>query len=106
MMKYNSMQGSASPDFLEAPRTSPYLFDGSHGDVFAALTARDAVARNAQRDQQLTAFENDRLGAQREAAMRGIQNLQQARQQQMDVANRQQGMRFGLVNSLLSGLFR
>ena len=106
MTYYQSFQNPAGPSFAAIDGVSPYQLPGSHSDVYSSLATRNSAALNAARNQALTDFENERLAAQQNSALTGLQNLMQSRKQQQDLASQQNSMRFGVVNSLLSGLYR
>lgn len=106
MINYQSLRETYAPAFTRIDRRSPYAMPGAHADVYGALAAKNAATLGAARDQALTDFGNEKLAAQQRAALDGLQNLVQARKQQDDMANQRNSMRYGTVNSLLSGLFR
>lgn len=106
MINYQSLQKTYAPSFASIDSRTPYEIPGSHGDVYNALAAKNSAELMAGRNQSIADFENEKLAAQQNAALSGIRNLQQARQQQASLANDQRGMQLGLVNSLLSGLYR
>lgn len=106
MINYKTHQRVAAPEFAEIDTRSPFGMPGAHEDVYNSVNAQNAAALGAARDQASVDFANEKLAAQRNAALAGMQNLMQARRNQEEVANRQAGMRMGLVNGLLSGLFR
>lgn len=105
MINYNSFQQAQPPSFVPIDGRTPYQLPGSHTDVYNALSAKNSASLNAERNQTLTDFENQKLAAQQSSALTGLQNLMQARQKEQDLANQQNSMRFGVVNSILSGLF-
>lgn len=106
MINYKSFQNAAGPSFAAIDDRSPHQMPGSHTDVYNALAARNEASLNASRNQAFTDFQNEKLAAQQNSALTGLQNLMQARRQEMDMANQQNAMRLGVVNSLLSGLYR
>lgn len=106
MTNYQSFQNSAGPSFAAIDGRSPYRIPGSHTDVYNSLAAKNEASLNASRNQALTDFQNERLAAQQNSALTGLQNLMQARRQEMDMANQKNAMRLGVVNSILSGLYR
>lgn len=106
MINYQNHQQVAAPRFAEVDTRSPFALPGAHGDVYNAVNARNVASLEAARDQASVDFANQKLAAQRDAALAGMQNLMQARRNEEELASRRAGMRMGVVNGLLSGLFR
>lgn len=106
MMNYQSLQRSYPPAFTPINGQSPYKMGGSHADVYDMLTAQNTASLGAVRNRLSTDFQNERLAAQQNSALAGLQNLVQARNNQMDLANQRRSMQLGAVNNILSGLFR
>jgi hypothetical protein len=104
MLKYNTSLGFSPPQSLPAPDLqSPY---GKYGSTHADLLKSQMMAQNADYDIAKSKGEIDyavkQQAAERQLALQGLQQMSQAQQNQNSVAN----ARFGMVNSLLSGLFR
>lgn len=106
MINYSSYQSSPEPAYGKIPTVSPYKFPGTHEDVYKMLSAQNSAGLQAQRDQALTDFRNERLSQQQKSALAGLSSLAQQREQQMNLANQRQGMGLSAVNNILSGLFR
>lgn len=106
MLSYNTHQKNYSPSFEPFPQGSPYRLPGAHADVYAALSAKNSADIEASRDRAETEFANQRSSAARASTLAGLQNMQRARQQQLELQNRRLGLRTGLASSVLSGLFR
>ena len=105
-MQYSTQQKSPAPSYLPFQTVSPYRFPGSHDDVYNMLSAKNAAGIASQRDNSLVDFSNERMAAQQSAALAGLQNLSKQRQDMEDVASKRSGIGMGVVNSILSGLFR
>jgi len=84
---------------------SPYGYSTQHQDVLNALGDQNAAQYQMQADKANSQFGAQKLNAQRDLALQGLQQMSQARQDAMNLSNAQRGMSYGLVNSLLSGLF-
>lgn len=85
---------------------SPYGYSPQHQDVLNALGDQNAAQYALNAEKANADFGSRKLQAQRDVALQGLQQMSQAQQNQMDYANARSGMGYGLVNSLLSGLFR
>lgn len=85
---------------------SPYGYSPQHQDVLSALGDTAAANYQLEAEKANSAFGAQKLQAQRDVALQGLQQMSQAKQNQMDYSNARSNMGFGLVNSLLSGLFR
>jgi hypothetical protein len=85
---------------------SPYGYSPQHQDVLNALGDENAANYQLNADKANSAFGVQKLQAQRDLALQGLQQMAQAQQQQSDLANTRTGMGLNFASSLLSGLFR
>lgn len=85
---------------------SPYAYSSQHQDVLDALGDQNAAKYNVTADEANADFANKKMQAERDFALQGLQQMSTAKQNQMDYANARSGLGYGVVNNLLSGLFR
>lgn len=88
---------------LSAP--SPFSFAGPHADVYRSLAAQNAT----NFDRTATAVDAETMRAARDTqsqmALRGLQQMAQAQDNNRDLATRAQANQYGILNSLLRGLY-
>lgn len=114
MLSYNTNLQAAPPlsqqDLQNAMRgiklRSPWGYPANHQDALNGLTDAAAAQYGLKAEQQNADFEARKLQAQRDVALSGLQQMSTAQQQRNDLANAQSAMGYGIVNNLLSGLFR
>jgi len=85
---------------------SPYGYKQSHQDVLSALGDANAAQYAVQAEKANADFGARKLQAQRDLALQGLQQLATSQQQRSDLANARSAIGYGMVNNLLSGLFR
>lgn len=85
---------------------SPYPYSSQHQDLLNGLADQNAANYEMGADRANSSFGVQKLQAQRDLALQGLQQMSQAQQNQMDYATARTGMGYGLVSNLLSGLFR
>lgn len=105
-MNYQTLQRSYPPSFSPINSQSPYAVGGNHADVYGMLAEKNAAALGAARNNTASGFQNEKLAAQQNSALAGLQNLVQERNRQAELASQQRSMQLGAVNNILSGLFR
>lgn len=106
MINYQSYIDTPPPTYSPVQTGTPYQLPGAHQDVYNSLMATNAAGIDAARNQSTVDFENSKLAAQKQAALRGMQTMVEARQSQENLATQRAAARYGVVNNLLSGLFR
>lgn len=106
LINYQSYIDTPPPAYSPVQSGTPYQLPGAHEDVYGALMATNAAGIEAARNQATVDFENSRLAARQQAALTGLQSMAQARQNQESLATQRAAARYGVVNNLLSGLFR
>lgn len=105
-MRYQTNAGAQFPQLTSAMPDAPYSYPGAFSDAYNSLrSGYEANMAMANRDAQME-FDNKSLRAQRDLALSGLSNLAQAEQNQNQLRNTRSGQQSGLVNSILSGLFR
>ena len=85
---------------------SPYGYSPQHQDLLNALGDQNAANYALEADKANSRFGVQKLQAQRDVALQGLQQLAQAQQQQADLANTRSGTSLNFASSLLSGLLR
>lgn len=114
MLSYNSQLQAAPPlsqdDLQRAMQgirlKSPYQYPGAHQDVLAGLGDANAAQYGVSAEKMNSDFATRKLQAQRDLALSGLQQMATAQQQRADLSNARSAMGYGVVNNLLSGLFR
>lgn len=105
-MKYQTNAGAQFPQLTSKMPDAPYSYPGAFGDAYNSLrSGYEANMAMANRDAQME-FDNKSLRAQRDLALSGLSDLAQAEQNQNQLQTSRRGQQMGLVNSILSGLFR
>lgn len=105
-MQYQTNVGAAFPALKSQMPDMPHQFPGAANDAYNSLrSGYEANMAMANRDAELE-FANKKLLAQRDTALSGLRNLAEAKQNEQSAALQQQGMNLGLVNSILSGLYK
>lgn len=85
---------------------SPYGYSPQHQDLLNGLADQNAANYEMGADRANSRFGVQKLQAQRDLALQGLQQMAQAQQNQAELANARSGMGYGIVSNLLSGLFR
>ncbi len=97
------MRGAA---ILGLTGRSPFSAYGqNHQDVFGYMGAAAADEYDRAADKANTQYSAQRLAAQQGLALAGLQQMSQARQNEMNLANSRLSAMTGFYNSLLGGLF-
>jgi hypothetical protein len=103
MLTYNTTLPFAPPPATPAPGAdSPFSYGSSHGDFLRAQMGARKAAYDLEASKAATQYAQRQQDAERQLVLQGLQQMDQAQQNQNSLAN----ARMGAVNSLLSGLYR
>ena len=89
---------------LSAP--SPFRFPGAHQDVYAGLASQNATAFDRAAQQADAESMSRWRDTQSQMALRGLQQMAQAQDNQRSLATQAYGQQMGFLGDLLQGLFR
>lgn len=104
MLTYNTTLPNAPPQALPIPRMAgPYAGYGStHQDMLNAQMGRAQADYEIARQKGETEYGLKQRAAEQQLVLQGLQQMNEAQQNQNAMMN----SRFGAVSGLLSGLFR